>query len=320
MKKFILKTIIFTAIALSMLFVLNYLYVNTNYYKSQNTFKFKNVPDKLEIVNLGNSHGGKGIDYSFTDYKGFNFALPAQNFHYDYRILSQYADKIKEGGIVIIPVAYFSLWEDYSSEDRFKARQDRYYDFLSPEYFDEFSVSNYITQKMLPVLNAGISLRYIINDKNTVLAEADIAKENQFKISELDQVAVERANHHKNIINEYGEFEASKDKLNKIISVAKSNNLKPVLITVPYLNYYNQQFSSDLLKKFRQEINEIAENNKIIYLDYSHSDKFQSESNLFLDTDHLNLVGREKFTKILINDLQQIEILKRGSIFGKRTN
>jgi hypothetical protein len=173
---------------------------------------------------------------------------------------------------------------------------------------------------MLPVLNAGISLRYIINDKNTVLAEADIAKENQFKISELDQVALERANHHKNIINEYGEFEASKDKLNKIISVAKSNNLKPVLITVPYLNYYNQQFSSDLLKKFRQEINEIAENNKIIYLDYSHSDKFQSESNLFLDTDHLNLVGREKFTKILINDLQQIEILKRGSIFGKRTN
>lgn len=185
MKKFILKTIIFTAIALSILFVLNHLYVNTNYYKSQDTYKFKNVPDGLEIVNLGNSHGGKGIDYSFTDYKGFNFALPAQNFHYDYRILSQYIDKIKEGGIVIIPVAYFSLWEDYSSEERFLARQDRYYNFLKPKYFDEFSIFNHITHKSLPVLNAGISLRYIIKDKNTVLAETDVLKENQFNEEEL---------------------------------------------------------------------------------------------------------------------------------------
>lgn len=74
------------------------------------------------------------------------------------------------------------------------------------------------------------------------------------------------------------------------------------------------------MEKFKQEINKISEGNNIPYLNYSHSNQFQSKVDLFLDTDHLNLVGREKFTKVLIDDLKQIDILKRGNIFGKGIN
>jgi hypothetical protein len=40
------------------------------------------------------------------------------------------------------------------------------------------------------------------------------------------------------------------------------------------------------------------------YFDYSHDSRFENNFLLFRDGDHLNTAGAEKFTAIVISDLQ----------------
>ena len=52
----------------------------------------KNVPDKIEICNVGNSHGYYGFNYEEYENKNvcFNFSLPSQSMSYNYLILENY--------------------------------------------------------------------------------------------------------------------------------------------------------------------------------------------------------------------------------------
>ena len=131
MKKFILKLILFSGLILGSLILLNFLYVRTEAYRTMNDMeKFYNVPDNLEIVNVGSSHGLYAFDYSELSLKGFNFALNSQNLFYDFQLLKQYQNHMIRGTtIVLISVSFFSLSFDLADAELMK-RDQRYYRIL----------------------------------------------------------------------------------------------------------------------------------------------------------------------------------------------
>ncbi|MGL4999563.1 MAG: hypothetical protein ACRC5T_11390, partial [Cetobacterium sp.] len=57
-----------------------------------------------------------------------------------------------------------------------------------------------------------------------------------------------------------------------------------------------------------KKVNEYFEN-ELIYLDYSHDQRFENNLDLFSDDDHLNKKGAEIFTKIVLEDLKAKKIL-----------
>ena len=87
-KKFLL--IIFPFFFLS--FVLNFAYKKSFYWKTQRVqSKFLNVPDEIQLANLGSSQGHCSFNYDdFPEYKCFNFALPWQHNKYNYYVLNYF--------------------------------------------------------------------------------------------------------------------------------------------------------------------------------------------------------------------------------------
>lgn len=309
MKRFLVKGTIFVLIGLLLLTAINQRYISTNGFKSLNdTQKFMDVPTGIEIANLGNSHGLHAFYYEESNVKGFNFALPAQIFYYDYQILQQYADHIKKGAVVLIPVSYFSFQAD-TRGDRFMEGNPRYYRFLDPKRIKFFSLADLIRYRFFPVISAEKNLSYILHDKGTdknywEIQTSSMAPEKMAKDGE------ETAERHLGFIHNGKMFEDENTQyLEKIIAYCQQQGFRPVLITTPYTAYYNQHFPEEVLAAFRQQVMSIARKYDVIYLDYSHDERFSGNGRLFIDSTHLNLPGRKQFSKTVWEDLRRLKLL-----------
>jgi hypothetical protein len=89
---------------------------------------------------------------------------------------------------------------------------------------------------------------------------------------------------------------------NSIKYIEKILDLHPnvILITTPY--YYEAFADDSYFIEFYRQINEISQDLNISYFDYSRDTRFHSKS-YFYDTSHLNSLGREKFTEIVLNEI-----------------
>lgn len=102
MKKFVNKCFVMSLILGILLLIFNYLFVNTEYYINLNDMgKFETVPERLDIVNLGNSHSQTCFCWEdYDDFNGMNLALPSQTMVYNEAVLNQYFSRLKPGGLL----------------------------------------------------------------------------------------------------------------------------------------------------------------------------------------------------------------------------
>lgn len=310
---FIKKLFLFIFVVLISSVGLNYKYKHTNGFKINlgiDKFLIDKVPSNIKIANFGSSHGQFGFDYSKIGISGFNFGMSSQTFYYDLQILKKYIGNIKENGIIIIPISYFSL----SATDIFvESDKPRYYNFLDRESINDYSYIEDFKYHIFPIVTAGESIRFIIKDKD-IEKEKISDEKNIYGEKELEEVGKKRASYHLNGIKERlgkenGLILKNIKYLKEINTLAKKNKIKVVLVTTPYTKYYNNNFSIEYLNdNFYSIINRLAKEMDVKYLDYSHDKRFQNNYNLFKDSDHLNLIGRKKFTNIVINDLKNLQI------------
>ena len=146
-------------------------------------YKFRNVPNGIQICNFGSSHGKDDFNYAAwqDEYTSFNFALVMQTASYDYRILQQYIGHLAKDAVVFIPISYFTFGWDEESKDDFRSKNERYYSFLEPEYIKDYDVITAIGIKhFLPLLDDPTSvIRKIRNSLNNTetLDQPDTADE-----------------------------------------------------------------------------------------------------------------------------------------------
>lgn len=120
---FLKKLLIYAAIVCCITIIVNAAYMkhDTTWYAAD---KYRSVPEHIKISNVGSSHGLASFNYNELSrrYVCFNFAGGRQQLFYDNRILQTYADHLEPGGLVFIPISYFSLygeselkWEEFES-------------------------------------------------------------------------------------------------------------------------------------------------------------------------------------------------------------
>ena len=111
MKNFIMKIISYLFFLVVIITVISFFYNQKHKSIGHEIDKFLMVPNGIKICNLGSSHGKR--DYNYDDIKDeytcFNFGISSQSLSYDERIVETYYDKIDRGGVVIIPISYFSI-------------------------------------------------------------------------------------------------------------------------------------------------------------------------------------------------------------------
>ena len=94
MKRFFFKFIMMILLVSISLLGMNQAYIHTNAFRTMNNIeKFENIPDNIEICNLGSSHGQNSFVYYVIEEVGFNFALSSQDFYYDYQLLKKYSEE-----------------------------------------------------------------------------------------------------------------------------------------------------------------------------------------------------------------------------------
>lgn len=301
MKKFLVKGFLFVVIGAILLSAVNYLYVNTNGYRSSISpiFKFDNLPEGINVVNLGSSHGYADFFYEDIDcIRGFNLGLQYQSFYYDLQVLEKYRDNLAEGCTVIIPISYISFGHECDDE----VQKLLYYQIM--EYGDVryHNLSEYLKLKLFPVLSASFNIKYLIKDKGSIEDGDNSIESNLYTEDQIRDVARRGSDYHKAWIKRKN-YEANILALGRLIEYCRENGLTPILTTTPFTRYYNDNFTSDFYREFYSMIDGITEEYEIPYLDYSHDPLFTDDIGLFKDDNHLNSKGRRIFTKMILADL-----------------
>lgn len=305
MKIFVIKVLIIIVPIFCSVGILNFLYVNTNYWKNETdaTLKFKNVPQHIQIANIGSSHGLNSFDYDDISNQSFNFSLSSQRFIYDFAILKQYKNSFDKNAVLLIPISYFQITQ---RKIDFKDSRARYYRFLANELIDQYSLYEKMLFKYVPVLTAGNTLQFIIKDIS-LLSNSFMTEQELLEYCEKKYIAWTTDSEYEYEAGEDG-FVYNKNMAKQIIDFCYANDIQPVLVTTPItsvLNTIYKEKSPDFFDTFYRFSRELQEDYpSLLYFDYSHDPRFETNFSLFRDGDHLNAIGARKFTSIVVLDLQ----------------
>ena len=259
-----------------LIITMNRIYVGfLNKLDSDYTQKFQEVPDKIQVCNLGSSHGLYGFCYDDIDKDFcFNFSLVSQTLEYDNRILSYYEDRISAETKVIIPVSYYSFSEDI--------------------------------QAKLPLLFAYESIADIFYKEN----ENDNIWSASLNASNYDAGYTVRK-HVGQCCDEKGNVLLNPDSIEALysmIDICKEKGARPILITTPFTSEYLNGIMTDkieLYDAFYKQIGKIVDKTGVEYYDYSFDERFSSNLDYFMDVDHLNKKGAKEFTKVVLQRINK---------------
>ena len=310
--------IILIIIGILFFLLLNILYKKTNYYKINilQSNKFKEIPDNLEIINLGSSYAKYAFDYSKVGIKGFNFGVQPQSLSYDFRILKQFKNKLKKNGVIIITIPDFVFaFLDYPIEDY----NYRYYSFLNKENILNYSSLKNFLLNYFPLILQPKKLKYILKDISKENSDSlvfienseTVTKEAQRRINgwkkEFKLLGTENSEDIPLNIKEM--FRKTQSLLEEMINYSLTNELKRVIVIPPCSKELNNFFSDNFLKEILYSNIEKANKSLIPVLDYLKDSEFQ-DYHLYINSDFLNVNGRELFTKRVVADLKKINYLQ----------
>ena len=296
---------------------LNILYKNTNYFKNQlkQVEKFKSVPFNLEVINTGSSYAKYAFDYNNTYIKGYNFGLQPQSLSYDFKILKQFTPNLKKYCVILITIPNLVFgFMDYTNDNA----NTKYYYFLDPKSIVHYSKFKYFTRIVLPILSARRSIRYIFKD--TLKEDPYNWTEKAMTKEQVEKDALLRVDGWKkqfgleSTINcNYPEelknmFLVTTKLLTEIIDYCLINNFIPAIIIPPTSKVMNDMLSKKFMKRCLYDNINISNNKGIPILDYLYDERFQ-DYKLYINSDMLNKTGSERFTDIVIKDLEKLGLI-----------
>lgn len=303
------KIILLIGITVVLLCILNKQYAKTIENRYADTFKFQYIPEHIMLSNVGSSHAEYGLQYddspAFSNVSHFNFALASQPYDYDLALLKMYQNNLEPGGVLLIPVSYFSFNDEVTNDTEKEAMEVRYYSFLKPEYIPNYSLYTDIITQKLPILSADEDLLTWIT--STLFPSLEVHAEGEgLTIEEAMEKAQSRYDRH--FLNKDNYFYQERiSELKDIILFCQERKITPILISIPVTRYYHDLISDDFFTDFYQHIDEICKETNVTYYDYSYDDRFRGNLSYFNDSDHLNADGSKAFLTILGQEIPEIK-------------
>lgn len=307
MKKFLCKVAALSIILGTLLALANCAYVNTSYYKNLNSVgKFAVIPENIDIVNFGNSHGQMAFNWEgYKEFIGVNMGLASQTIVYDEMLLEQYFERLHEGSTVVLEISFRSLYEEEEHEAPYSAKITRYYRVLEKEHFKLWNFFDALKYKYIPIWGAKeTAFRKIVEEWFTEEKEETIFTDKilvDISTSEMIAIGESRA---KKFMAMSGSQERGEEyeALIRIIEKCKENNIYVILVTAPTLSCFYRGFTEEFMDKFYADVWEISSKYDVRYIDYTGDPRFPDDGYLFHDPDHLTVYGSKLFTAEFLRD------------------
>lgn len=313
MKKLILKCILLLLMAGSVLCAGGAAYRRTNTYRNlertEETEKFHELPDAVDIAVFGSSHGRDAFKYPPEGRSFFNFSLSSQTPQYDAAMLRQFQDRLEPGALVILTVSYSSpYWTD--SEDAFERKQPRYYRVLSPENIVDVDLARYWLERFSPLLTlepTDIAAAFL-KKPELIKDSEDPAAHKELTAGALpdERARIER-DHWGAVSPVYPEVNPVMwGAYHEMLDLCREREWNAVLVTPPYPAAYSGCFPEGFYGEFRRRMEALAAEYDIAYLDYSHDPDFAERYDLYKNIDHLNLDGAAVFDRRFFADIRDL--------------
>lgn len=285
--------------------ILEKIYMKSEKYKKTlgGCDKFYNVPDNIEICNIGSGPGMYAISYDDCGKCGFNFSTAPQSYTYGFRILERFKKCIKENSIVIIVIMSPLSFGDNNAYKN-KSYSDKFYGILSPEAIDNYSSKRALMLKhpLLMNLFKKIKSKFSSQKRNNQTIENNEPKvvsvwKKEFNLHDLsdEQQAVKHA----------GAFNEKIETILKGIELCLSQKWKPVFVIPPVpqeiRNYIGEEFQQAFVYDNLEQIQKVYP--QIPLLNYYDDCRFVQE--LFKSGVFLNEKGRDAFSTILFEDINK---------------
>ncbi len=297
--------------------VINELYKKTNHYKNQylylDKFKQLNKSDTIyDIVNLGSNPELFGFDYSNLNLNGFSLAPGPQPLEYDFKVLRNYSNHLKNGSIVAIPLdplKFFCFRYDSGYTNI------KYYTFLPKK-----EILNYNSWKRLyisfPLLFHPKQIIRLLHDtKPDKTMDIDYNPMTAEELKEDGKYWIEKCWNPEFDINIRGNMKLSaKNKidietnviiLHNMLDYCLEKKFKPVIVLLPVTHYLSDLFPQSFIDNYLMAYIKKANTNNVPVMDYIKNDRYSSPK-LYINSFFMNKKGRQLFTKNFIDDLKRL--------------
>jgi hypothetical protein len=256
---------------------------------------------EVEILITGTSHA-QGVAPEFLSRPAFNLGHASQSLYYDTELVLKYVDSTPKLKLVIFAISNHALeYRLMNSTESWRAGFYKHVYGIPGEDGDkEFKLSNYSFIALLTPKEA------VRRASGGFLGAAETeAKRDQTPASEIKAWVSEtygrkRAHHHEDLMRQ-SDLVYNIAALERGCSLLKQRNVSVVFITVPTHHTYYENINATGYQRMQEAIKQISEKYGVPYFNYLRDDRFTEED--FIDSDHLNGRGAEKFTRILDEDV-----------------
>lgn len=300
--------------------LLNCYYKLVIYRKTQEYHIAQVTRGTWDALSFGSSYCRFGIDFSESNMNGYNLGFAAQFLYYTDKMLHQYIPFVKQGGYIFIICADLCFAE--VGKGLFCA--NRYIHILDKKNLgDEYSHWKYITKVLFPVAFNPKLIKLVIKDIFYRLCKIQIP--NPYLIDHNphneQQVAADANQRCNDWCKQFGlqntqtdeipellkkKFDQTTKILEEMIDYCLSKGLSPILVCTPVSHHMNKLLSDQFLERVLYSNIRKANKANIPFLDYTRDPRFQNIKYYF-NADMMNAYGRKKFTKILVEDIKNLE-------------
>lgn len=309
--------ILFSVLALGLLFTLNFLYKRTNAYTNQfvdiHKFKrLKRVDDKsVDVVVLGSN--APKFAFDFTDVKELNcqnWAIGPETFQYDFVILKKFSEKLKRGATIIWPVCPGKFFLD-----KFKSSSPlvKYYSILGRNEFPDYNKLQCLKDYKYPLVfhpklikrlikdiyqDKKMDLEYNPMNEEEVAIDAswwihecwnpefNINIENMAPLSDGNRMAVE--------------FNISV--IHEAITYCRNNGFNIIFAYLPLTKELGDFFSTDYVKNhMTRYLMSAIGGESVRFVDYMRDERFQNRE-LYINSFFMNRKGARIFTNTFLKE------------------
>lgn len=278
--------------------------------------EFEKVKDSIQSLTLGRSHGGS-VNYNYWDCKGENFSIGGRDIASIKYLLEYYVPQMPKIKEVLICMSYSSLYYDneaLSNGNLNDARKSLYASVPAFKLISADDYNNLIFGKLMAFTRSDHGFTEIkqfsnfLHHSGTKKGKKDGEEEKNDSATIIRSAPIQAFDHSKdrNIALMYNPKVISKslEDLQSIIVFLKAHNIRCVFFTPPFYKDYTADTPPSDIKEMRSSVNDFVKKYGVEYYDYSQYPEISNNVNFYMNADHMNATGKEKFTKILLAKLR----------------
>ena len=270
---------------------------------------FNSEKEQIEIMALGPSQTNSAINPKYFEITTISLASTSQHHNLDFKILKQTKDRLPNLKYLVLELSYSHLELPHNSKDFWKnSVYLKYYNinaferntyfkdkliFLArPDIYSKHLVNHYIKKKPGPTLNnfgfnenVSEGLFYNLEYNDSLITSK------KFRINTEPNLTL---------------FKYNTEFLFEMLDYTKKHNLNVVISTIPLYKTYLKARNPKILKRRDSILGVISEKYSNVRIFYKESDTIRFTTSDYVNQNHLNPRGAEKFS-IELNEFIQKE-------------